>query len=244
MWAITTHGMPSLHSFKDAETFWNGQNPWKNRDESWRPLDTRRMEHKRLVKTADGGYMCVLFSTPLVTYYPDKIKLEVYSTPSSAYFSWRVRPLGCRIQSANGRHFWEVDTPEGSRFYTAGKNALELLSVRDGLWKISNKPAEVTEWVYDRKLGAQARKLVKPYATWFNTTQRLGSVLKTHVHDRNHKILQIEHLLADPEKYEAYPRLASYIGHPQNAVNSAYLHLGARTQQPVPHDRLPRRTRP
>lgn len=243
MWAISTYNMPTLHSFGAAEEFWNNAKAWKNEDQSWRPLDGRRMTHKRLVKTSDGGYQCVLFSTPLVTYYPDKIKLEVYATQSSASFSWCVRPLGCRPQSANGRHFWEVDTPDGKRFYTCGSNNLELSSVGNGVWELENKPGDVTEWVYDQKLGAQARKLVKPYATWFATTERLGARLTNYVHNRNHKVHQIEQLLSDPKNYEAYPEYAYYIGHPQNAVNSAYLYLGARTQQPVPHDRLPRRER-
>ena len=240
MWSISTYNIPTLHTFEAAEEFWNKTAPWKNKDESWRPLDSVRMDHKRLVKTKDGGYACVLYNTALVTYYPDKVELELDSRASSSAFCWKVYPAGCSITSANGTPFWGIDTPEGNRFYTYSKTALILSKQPKNQWKLESVPDKPTEWVFDRKLGAQARKLLKPYRTWYETTERLGVKLRSSWHSVGAIGKSLDMLINQPEGIN-FLEVSELIGSPAFALKEMYIHIGAHTKHNVPFDRLPRK---
>ena len=245
MWAITTHNLPSLRSFKEAEKFWAEAKPWKNQDQSWRPLDDRRMKHKRLVKNSDGGYECTLYNTALVTYYPNQVKLAFHTSSSSTAFMWNIRPIGCQLATVKGMQFWSVDTPEGERFYTRSSGGLTLNLVKPGVWELANKPDTVEEWVYNAKQGAYVRKLLKPYTAWYDTTKRIGATLPnlrwgvpTDVIANALSVFEQE-----PQDHSQFLQMAEILGPPEQATRSAYKHLGAYTKVLVPHDRLPRRIR-
>ena len=240
MWAINTHNMPSLRSFHDAESFWNKAVAWKNRDQSWRPLDDRRMDHKRLVKNSHGGFECTLYRTPLVIYYPDTVEVQLHHSNSSSMFIWRVAPKGLSLTSQNGMRFWEVNTPDGVRYYTSSRDGLEFSAQGNNIWQLENKPDHVNEWVYDRKIGAETRKLIKPYTIWYEASKRLGLVVP-RTFTRNTKYLR--DLLERPDDSSIFLELNSQIGSPAEVIKAAYLLTGAHTQQSVPHDRLPRKTR-
>ena len=242
MWSISTCNMPSLHTFEAAEEFWNDAKPWRNRDKSWRPLDSVRMDHKRLVKTDDGSYACVLYNMALVTYYPDQVELEIDSRVSSSAFCWCVQPEGCHITSTNGVHFWSVRTLEGEHFYRPDKTSLVLLRQPKKQWKLDSIPAKTTEWVYDRKLGVQARKLLKPYTTWYETSKRLGMSLPNVWPSVGATNEGLGMLLEQPERIN-FLEVANLISTPEHALKAAYIYMGAHTEQVVPFDRLPNRTR-
>lgn len=239
-WSISTRNMQNLHSFAAAESFWNATPLWKNKNVSWRPLDSTRMEHKRLVRNRDGGYECVLYSTALVTYYPDSVYLCAHGSTSSSMFIWRVCPKGCQLTSQNGERFWQVDTPEGKRFY---RGDIELSAQGKNLWKLKSKAETVQERVYDRKVGAEARKLLKPYKDWYTMTTRLGVKLPHGKYLSHYTTAQgIRTLSEAPDNVTQFLTIADMIGSPESATKAAYEEFGAYSYQDVPHDRLPRRT--
>lgn len=242
MWQITTRNMPSLHTFEAAKEFWDKTPVWKNKNSSWRPLDSVRMEHKRLVKRDDGSYACVLYQTPMVVYYPDKVELKLHSSPSSSAFCWKVSPAGCNLASSNDQVFWGVDTPDGSRFYDYDKGALVLIKQPGNQWILESEPRSVTEQVYDRKLGAEARRRLKPYADWYNAVKRLGGDLPGRFQTDHEKERGLA-MLANQTGNINFLEVAKLIGDPAVVQTIAYEYIGAYSRQTVPHDRLPRRDR-
>jgi len=239
MWSISTRGIRSIHSYEAAAEFWADSKPWDNKPNAV-PLDDRRMQHKSLVKNALGEYECTLFQTAMVTYAKDAVYLRCDNRVSSNMFSNCVAPAGCQPVSHKGTMFWQVSTEAGQQFLCEGVTPLKLQLVSPGIWTLVNKPGTPHEWVYDRKLGAAARKAVKLYCVWYETSLRLGMDLPTHVHGFDYAIPQICELLEKPDVLENFPALARRIGPPINAVNSAYLMTGARKKMPVPFHRLPR----
>lgn len=237
MWTIQTHNMPKLRSFAGAEAFWNGSPLWKNRDEAYRPLDSRRMKHKCLVKNRRGGYECTLFRTPLVTYYPDSVELIIDSRRSSTAFIRCVAPRGIDLVNTRGQLFWRVNTPEGRCFYT-GSQIMVFSAQGEGLWKPENPPDPVEERVYNPKLGAQTRKLLKPYTLWYETTKRLGIRFPNTFRRVNHSALKV--LLDEPTNSSNFLALSEEIGPPADAIYAAYKLTGAYSYVPVPPYRLPR----
>lgn len=242
MWSISTHSMASVHSLTQAQTVWDAAKPWKNQLTSWRPLDGRRMFHKRIVKLSDNaGYGCVLFNTAMVTYLTDgSVKLRCDDRVSSSAFSYRVAPRGCCATSHKGKMYWRVRTDDGDHYYREGAQALHLKPTAAGNWLLVNEASPETEWAFDRKLGAQARKLVAPYTLWYTVSQRMGVKLPTYIYDDNWAHPSISILLANPGNPATIAQVAPEIGPPVNARHSAYLHLGARHRAPVPSYRLPR----
>ena len=239
-----TDDISSIHSYEQAVKTWDSAEEWKNELSSWRPLAGKRMPHKRIVKQTDGGYACVLYSTAMVTYYPDEVVLACDNRSMSHGFSNRVCPSGMRPTS-NGHGsgmFWQVETDEGTRFYRQGRERLRLKKTSGVRWKLMNEPATDMEWVYDPKLGAAARKLLKPYDTWYAMTKRLGVNLPsgTEFVPAYHQRAVIK-LLEAPDDVARIAEMAQTIGLPEHARAAAYLHLGARSQVAAPFDRLPRR---
>ena len=240
----TTYNIRSISSYEQAVKAWDEGEEFKREHTSWRALENKRMTHKRIVKQTDGGYQCVLYSTAMVTYYPDEVVLACDNRSMSRGFSSRVCPSGTRPTS-NGHGsgmFWQVETDEGTRFYREGRERLRLKKLGNGKWKLMNEPATDMEWVYDPKLGAAARKLLKPYDTWYAMTKRLGVNLPsgTEFVPAYHQRAVIK-LLEAPDDVARIAEMAQTIGLPEHARAAAYLHLGARSQVAAPFDRLPRR---
>ena len=242
-WSISTHNIARISSFQAAEKHWADNKPWRAEDQRWRQLGGRRMKHKRLVKLDNGDYSCILFKQSMVTYRPDGgVELTCHDSVSSNAFAWCVRPNGCRPVSHQGWMFWAVMTDDGERFYRQGAGALVLQPTTSDNWLLTTEPDKVQEWKYDPKKGAVARKAVKPYTTWFETSRRLGVELPNYVFEKNYLNPNIRELLENPSDASLISRLAWHIGPPKNALNSAYLQTGARHRVPAPFDRLPRRT--
>ena len=240
-WSIDTHNLKQIHSFAAAEKFWQDSKPFKNQDKSWRPLDNVRMPHKRLVKRDDGGYDCVLYNTAIVKYYPDGVELDFYGTTSTKAFAWCVSPNGCSMVSANGVQFWQVTTPEGERYYPASMNPVRLKLLADGCWKLDGPVNTAHHWAYDPKLGAAARRIIKPYKSWFEVSVRLGAKLISNWITPKPTSAHLDLLIAAPDNVIIFPKLVHGLGKPQDALAALYRHMGAQYRAAVPHDRLPGR---
>jgi len=243
-YSISTHGMSCIYSLAQAAKFWSEQPVWKGRSASWKPLDSTRMPHKRIVKLADDkGYELTLYGTPMVTYFADgRVALRCYDSFSSMTFAWRVCPPGCRPTSQKGRMYWEVDTPEGKRFYKEDTIPLMLTPTGDGaqLWRLTTEPLTEKEWHYDPKLGAQARKIIKPYCQWHNVMVRLTGAMPPGATWSGQRKQAARALIDDPDNVELYPQIAESLGYPADARKYAYLEFGARYQTDAPHDHLPK----
>jgi hypothetical protein len=242
-WSISTRDLKCVGSFEAAQTHWNGQKEWRNQHHSWRQLGNRRAYHKHLVKLADErGYQCVLFQTPMVTYFASgNVELRCHDSVSSNMFAWYVRPRGCRPLSKGRCMYWEVVTDEGVRYYRESREPLHLQPTAAGNWKLITSPAEEHEWVYDRKKGAEVQKALKNYQIWYSTTTRMGQVHpKRHFYNSYDQRNTLQALMAAPDDIALYPVVAEQAGDPTVVRNAAYTLTGAHYKSPVPYDRLPR----
>ena len=239
-WVISTQCMTRITSFSQAEAYWNGASAWKSEDSSWRPLAERRARHKRIVKLADGGYACVLYDTAMTTYYPDgSVLLNAHDSRSSHDFAHYVSPLGCTPVGHGGLMYWRVETPEGTRYYRPARERLHLRAVTSETWEVVGElPEAPTERVYDRKLGAAARKTVKPYVNWLALTERMASKSVNQYYTPPPSL--VRHLITAPDDPEVYIQLLHAGGSKETVTRMAYEQMGAVRKVPTPYDRLPR----
>jgi hypothetical protein len=240
-WCISTNDLARIRSFAQAEEHWNEQKEWPNEHASKRQLAGRRKKHLHLLKNwDDNAFGCVLYSTPIVTYRRDgSVKLRCYDSVSSNQFAWCVSPDGCRPVSHKSRMFWCVETELGDRYYREGPEPLLLTPTSPGSWRLDSVPDMQHEWAYDRKKGAAVQKLIKPYKTWYELTDRLMGV-DDHDDRGQYGSRHIETLLSEANNFDAYPALRRNLGHPDLFIQTAYEVYGARHKVPVPHNRLPR----
>ena len=239
-WSVHTHKMKTVNSLARATTVWNDAESFpKSVHTSWRPLDSRRQQHKRMVKLGDDrGYECVLYNTAMVTYFADgHVALRCYDSPSSQQFAWKVEPTGCKVTSHKGKMYWEVNTDDGPRFYREGAYPLILAPTAKGNWLLANEPDVDYEMAYDRKLGARVQKQLRPYATWHKVVERMGvKTMRPGYVCRGHVEGVVPHL-GDVSRY---PDISKNLGAPENFLEHLYIIAGAKYKSPVPYDRLPR----
>lgn len=242
-WMIDTRDMSRVVDFRMAEEVWNDATPWRNEHSSWRQLGGRRAVHKRIVKYSTGGYGCVLYQTPMVTYFPDgAVELRCYGSASSNMFAWMVKPQGCAPVNHQQTMFWAVDTPEGERFYTEGNGPLRFIP--DGRkWRLTSQPAQPTEWKYDPKLGAEVRRKLKPFKQWADLTLRLTGEKIPQRHWAKGSQYDAGFFLVHSNETEYYPKILELFGCAEWLKDAAYLAAGARTLVDAPFDRLPRKKR-
>lgn len=240
-WAIQTWDLHSIRSYQDAVEHWERTPPWKNETTDKRALAGWRKHHMHLRKIGDA-YECVLYHTPIATYYPDgSIQVDTCDTQSTIAFGRCMTPMGIDAISHMGCMYWRIQEADTQRYYR-GRSLLIPADTPD-VWinnSAGSKKPEL-EWVLDRKKAAEVRKLFKPYAEWHKLTARLMN--KTHYPSAvyNHNILR--RLMEYPTDHELYPECMRLIGDVPNFLTEAYSIARARSKQEVPFDRLPRRER-
>ena len=241
-WSISTRELTGVHSLKRAASVWSEATPWKTKDPYWRPLGGRQALHKRIVKLRDDqGYDCVLYDVALVSYRTDgSVVMKAHDSTSSQLFAHYMAPQGCTPVSHHGKMYWQVMTPAGHQYYRPANN-LYLAPTAPGVWEaVGNIPEMPTEIVHDRKLGATARKLIKPYVDWLAITERLtGHIAQEKWHQPD--TADVAYLLAQNDDVEFFPKLAEDGGSAKAVREVAYNLMGANKKTPVPYDRLPRK---
>ncbi len=240
-WGMNLSGMSTIRSFTQAQAHWAGEKPWRENHASWRPLQNRRKEHVRLVKLdEETGYECVLYSTPMVTYYANgDVKVVGHDSVASRDFAWYTTPSGISPVSANGKMYWQVDTPDGTRYYRDTKY-LTLTPALNGRWQLLNKPLEETEKRLDLKKAAAVRKLLSHYDKWEQLTSKLTG---RRIYARYRPQNEVIRLLADPTNPELFNELHDALGFTSGFKDLAYELAGAYNETVVPYDRLPRKQR-
>ena len=243
-WGISTQDLKRISSFVAAERHWNEAAPWKKEHTSWRQLAGRRKIHMRLVKLSeDRGYECVLYNTAIVTYMADgSVKLRCYNTPSTQAFAWHVTPNGIAPVSVGGQMLWKVQTDQGEMFYCEGKEALHLKLTEKGNWLLVTEPEQFKEKVYVPEAGAQVRKMLKGYRTWYDTTKRLGVPLPSY-NPKFHRVdSSVTSFFIEPDgpQPDEFMMIANQLGDPNIIKDYLYQTRGAYIEVPAPFDRLPR----
>lgn len=236
-WGMNLSGTKNVRSYAQARAHWAGEQPWRNELTSWRPLQDKRKKHVRLVRLDEGGggYACVLYQTPMVTYYANgDIKLIGHSSAASHSFAWYTSPAGVNPVSANGYMYWQVDTPDGMRYYR-GKD-LRLTPAPTRGWQLLNNPVEETEKTLNLKRAAAVRKLLSHYDKWEQLTSRLAG-------DRGYltQRTSVQALLNDPQNPKLFAKLHDSLGPAAGLRETAYALMGAYDVVIVTHDRLPRK---
>jgi hypothetical protein len=240
MFAICTRNLQPLTNFGAAKHFFEATEKPKNWAENERPLDNKRMRHKRLVKAGDS-YACYLYQTPMVTFLPNELHLHCDDRVSSFSFSHHYEHAGAQCVSDGGRMFWKVLTDDGWMYYREGRESLKFKRTAAGNWKLYSKAAVLTERVLDREAAKPIREALKPYAQWYIATKRLGVDLSCRVKGGDYYATQkiINRMRAG--KNVDFLELARNIGAPATIKRSIYQCQGITNERPVPPDRLPSR---
>lgn len=238
-WSVHTHNIPRIADHKRAEELWVEAVPWKSADESWRQLDSRRAQHKRLVRTKEGAIECVLYVTPMVTYHANgDVELRCDDSQTSYNFSWNIRPHNTRPHRQKQTMYWEVNTDCGPRFYQQGRDPLMLKATSPTTWELTTVPNQPLEWNYDPKKGAEVRRKLAPFKKWAELTQRLtGQRYTSGCYGGR---FDAGYFLAHHTDIEIYPKMLEIFGSPDNLKKEAYLAAQARYEVPAPFYRLPR----
>lgn len=245
MFAISTRGIPGIHSFNRAREVWNNADTWK--DERYaRPLDSKRMRHKAIVlSTGDAGdqrFALRLYDTEMVEYFEDGVVLRCDDRVSSSAFSWCVRPGGCRPVKNRGKMFWQVETPDGVRYYRDGVGPIQLKKADEDRWVLIDGASPQTEVRIDRKKSIEARRIAKPYAQWYEVTKRLlGPEFTPRSNAKATWAREpVQCLIDKPDHIEMFGEIARTAGDPHAVIEHLLDITGARVVTPVPFDRMPR----
>ncbi len=235
-----------ISCFDEAERVWNDAKPWKDELTTWRPLAARRDKNKRIVRINDGdGYMCVLYSTPLVKYHRDgQIELSTHNSNMSHQFAWKVRPTGTNIVSRNGRMYWQFTGGEKEELFVRDAHEpLRISPIKQGIFALLNEPAQDFEFVLDLKEAAAVRKKLSHYKRWYEITTKLIGA-KRYPYPYPSKQL-ITELIISPENTELFH--AAFIQDlgpvDKRLLSVAYDICGAYKHRPIPITCLPRVTR-
>ncbi len=169
-WAISTHNLPWIKSYDEAEKYFKSRPAWPKQDPNWKPLDSKRMVHKRLVFGEENqSYMCVLYDMAVVTYYPDgKVKLGCYNSTSTQTFAYCMAPEGMGVTSLRGRMYWRV----GDQYFRTD-HRMSFQKKGDD-WAYLDGAATDTKLVVDRKKSAAVRKTLKPLLDWLTVHERIS----------------------------------------------------------------------
>jgi hypothetical protein len=134
--------------------------------------------------------------------------------------------------------YWKVETPEGPHYQR--ETMVVVPGCNPGSWNVTNPAEPEKEWVLDRKKAAEVRKIIKPYKTWLEMTDRLTGTTRRNYTGTYGYERSVQQLLDEPEHLAAYPTHRRELGPPSLFLRTAYEVYGARTKQPVPFNRLPR----
>lgn len=210
--SISTKHLPVLRTY--AEALYRYENAEPVRGGDLRLLgNNRNSTHMTISKRDDGGIECVLYRTPCITYYPDRIMLNQgsWTTKSTAAFIHAVAPVRCSMRSGLlWLYVWgsPAHTQGWDTAIDGGKPVRGWLAMRDTvtLQEIAVDDFGCCDWVADHavRLTKESvnRERVKPvraalaeFVAYYHTMTRLEAVVTCDalrsLHDFTPKIARL-----------------------------------------------------
>jgi hypothetical protein len=170
---LETYDLPVLHDYAAAKRRFENTKPIRGRVDEVRPLGKRSKSHVRIEMGGDGTDMgcdtgdnvhVVLYSTRVVTYYPDgRIRLYVgnWSSDSTHQLINHVVPFHPRVHSFSGKSwFTSYHGWSSGEFVVPAEGAL-MQRGEYNTWELTN-PERVTIQNINRKGMNEVRREYKP----------------------------------------------------------------------------------
>lgn len=204
-----------------------------------RPLDGVKAYHKRIeIDPSDQAYELVLYSTPLVTYYPDgSVAVRPDSRKMSREFLSATLPLGLSVTSHASETLVIAHTPEGQAWYSKAVGALYFKRCGNHLWRLTSPADQRVRLRTCLKRAALIRKATKPFLDWVQAARALCG-------EPQHKAFTVPKYpdsLDALQDTELWPRLAISVPDRTTWIQGAYDAFGARTEVAVSDYEPPRR---
>lgn len=162
-------GIPHINDYASALKLWEDTKPIRGRAVDTRPLGHRRNDHYLINKLPDGAVECILYQTPVVTFYENGevlIKHDGWNSVSTCNFIGEVLGLHSSIFNYN------LCVGFGGKDYVVPVEGLTIK--RNATWVYEPvNPVPVMGHVIDRKGANNVRARYKPFKTYLSSMCRL-----------------------------------------------------------------------
>ena len=162
-------GIPLINDYASALKLWEDTKPIRGRAIDTRPLGHRRNDHYLINKLPDGGIECILYKTPVVTFYENGdvvIKHDGWNSVSTCNFIGEVSGLHSSIFN------YKTLVGFGGKDYVVPDSGLTLK--RNATWVYEPvNPVPVVGHAIDRKGANNVRARYKPFSTYLSSMCRL-----------------------------------------------------------------------
>lgn len=177
--AISTDGMPSFGNYSQVRQYFERTKPF--RGEERRPLRGKREKHKWLeYSSIDDTYICGLYHTPVVIYYPDgSVGVRCYDSQSTVQFVCAVTPSGMYADTFLSQMYVTVKAKDNDEqfFRRARGEIIRFRRDEAGFWSTDSEVDTVYTVRVDRKRAKQVRKIAQPFTSWVDAQILFGDGL-------------------------------------------------------------------
>ena len=191
------------HSYEAAQALFTKIKPVRNRDESMRPLGTRRSDDTKRVVEMDNHYHFIYHATTLVVWQaPTRFLVKRHDSMSSRTFIHAFLPFGVTVCSKNG--YTALVNHEGTWILADNKEWLAFNFI-DGRWHLENPQDTFTHYRYeviDHKKARALSLLAQDYSNWCRIAHKDNKVVRMSLEDINTPYeLRTLPLLQDPPDF-------------------------------------------
>lgn len=162
-------GIPHINDYATALKLWKETKPIRGRAVDTRPLGHRRNDHYLINKLPDGAVECILYKTPVVTFYENEdvtIRHDGWNSVSTCNFIGEV--LGIHSSIFN----YKTMVGFGGKDYVVPEEGLTIR--RNATWVYEPvNPTPVMGHALDRKGANKVRSAYKPFRSYLSSMSRL-----------------------------------------------------------------------
>lgn len=245
--AISTQQLPRLRSHEAAAAYWNGQRQVRGRDPSIRPLrvDGKYVDRFHIRMDSAGVVYCRMHSTDLIVFHPNgvvHVDLQGWSTRSTFDFIGAVLGADVRAFALNQKG---ISTNEGYVRITHAGIRLQPATTRG--WELvhPDDPAVLfVQNVCDRKKANEVKKAAKPFLSWVQAREALGTPIWPQYAPR-HRDSEILGGLSSHDEgvLPAWDLAALYATSADHYIDRALVSSGAVAPVTLPLGEVPKRNR-
>jgi hypothetical protein len=158
--SLDTYFFPKLANYEAAKQHFDDCKPWRNGDENVRPLEKRSKRHCAMIRGSNEQYVCRLYNTDLVTYWPNgriEVNLNYQSVSSEAFINALLRPTGLGfIVNCSPPTVWQKNEQSYyARGYLVEGDVAVLQRSDDQLFLLNRRPIKIP--TLDKKKAAALR---------------------------------------------------------------------------------------
>ena len=164
-------GITHMNDYATALKRWEDTKPIRGRTTDTRPLGHRRNDHYLINRLPDGAVECVLFKTPVVTFYENGdvlIKHDGWNSVSTCNFIGEVLHIHSYIFN------YKTCLGFGGKNYVVPTEGLTIRRNHNWVYEPVN-PTPVMGHAIDRTGANNVRLRYKPFTTYLSSMSRLKS---------------------------------------------------------------------